>query len=82
MTSSLSRCVAAGLTFLLASISAQAQTTADSTLDTVMKAGVLRACTPGDYKPFSFLKPDGGYEGIDIDLAQSLAAAIGRSSNS
>ena len=77
MTSSLSRCLAAALAFLLTSISAQAQTTADSTLDTVMKAGVLRACTPGDYKPFSFLKSDGSYEGIDIDLAQSLAAAIG-----
>lgn len=72
----LSHCLAA-LTLSFASISAPAQTTPDSTLDTVMKAGVLRACTPGDYKPFSFLKPDGSYEGIDIDLAQSLAGAIG-----
>ncbi len=55
----------------------QAQSNAESALDTVMKAGVLRACTPGDYKPFSFLKPDNGYEGIDIDLAQSLANAMG-----
>ena len=76
MTSSLSRCLAT-LTVLLASISAQAQNTADSALDTVIKSGTLRACTPGDYKPFSFLKADGSYEGIDIDLAQSLAAAIG-----
>ena len=76
MTSSLSRCLVA-LSFLLASISVQAQSAADSTLDTVMKSGVLRACTPGDYKPFSFLKPDGSYEGIDIDLANSLATAIG-----
>ena len=76
MTSSLSRCLVA-LSFLLASISVQAQSAADSTLDAVMKSGVLRACTPGDYKPFSFLKPDGSYEGIDIDLANSLATAIG-----
>ena len=76
MTSTLSRCLTV-LTIGIAAISAQAQSAADSTLDTVMKAGVLRACTPGDYKPFSFLKPDGSYEGIDIDLAQSLAAAIG-----
>ena len=55
----------------------QAQTSADSSLDAVIKAGVLRACTPGDYKPFSFLKADGSYEGIDIDLAQSLASAMG-----
>ena len=70
------RCLVA-LAILVASLSANAQATADSTLDTVMKAGVLRACTPGDYKPFSFLKPDGSYEGIDIDLASSLAGAIG-----
>jgi cyclohexadienyl dehydratase len=76
MTSSLSRCLAA-LTFLFASISAQAQNAGDSALDTVIKSGTLRACTPGDYKPFSFLRADGSYEGIDIDLAQSLAAAIG-----
>jgi cyclohexadienyl dehydratase len=60
------------------SLAVQAQTnSAESSLDTVMKAGVLRACTPGDYKPFSFLKPDSVYEGIDIDLAQSLATAMG-----
>jgi len=55
----------------------QAQPAPESSLDAVMKKGVLRACTPGDYKPFSFLKPDGAYEGIDIDLANSLAAAMG-----
>ena len=76
MNFSLSRCLAA-LSVLLGSISAHAQAAPDSTLDAVMKAGVLRACTPGDYKPFSFLKPDGSYEGIDVDLATSLAAAIG-----
>jgi len=76
MTPIFLRCLTA-LTVVLASMSTHAQTAADSALDTVMKSGVLRACTPGDYKPFSFLKPDGSYEGIDIDLAQSLAAAIG-----
>ena len=49
----------------------------DSSLDAVMKAGVLRACTPGDYKPFSFQRADGAFEGLDVDLAQSLAAAMG-----
>ena len=39
-----------------------------SHLDAVQKAGVLRICTPGDYKPFSFQKPDTAYEGIDVDL--------------
>ncbi|MBC8056146.1 MAG: transporter substrate-binding domain-containing protein [Rhizobiales bacterium] len=61
-------------------LAVQAQTATEATtttLDAVIKKGVLRACTPGDYKPFSFLKPDGAYEGIDIDLANSLAAAMG-----
>lgn len=53
----------------------QAQTA--SALDTVVQTGVLRACTPGDYKPFSFLRADGVFEGIDADLAQSLAKAMG-----
>ena len=48
-----------------------------STLDTVVQRGVLKACIPGDYKPFGFLLPSGQYEGIDVDLAQSLAKAMG-----
>jgi len=53
---------------------AQAQ---DSRLDAVQKSGALRVCTPGDYKPFSLAKPDGTYEGLDVDLAQSMAKALG-----
>jgi cyclohexadienyl dehydratase len=65
-------------TMLASAAAAHAQAAgAESALDAVAKSGVLRACTPGDYKPFSFLKPDGSYEGIDIDLAQSLATAMG-----
>ena len=63
-----------GLALAALAVGASAQ---DSSLDAVMKAGVLRACTPGDYKPFSFQRADGGFEGLDVDLAQSLAAAIG-----
>jgi cyclohexadienyl dehydratase len=48
-----------------------------SRLDDVLKAGKLRVCTPGDYKPFSLAKSDGSYEGIDIDLMQSAAKALG-----
>jgi len=48
-----------------------------SRLDDVLKSGKLRVCTPGDYRPFSLAKPDGSYEGIDIDLAQSAAKALG-----
>ena len=31
----------------------------------------------GDYKPYTFLKEDGSYEGIDIDMAESLAKSLG-----
>lgn len=48
-----------------------------ASIDDVMKAGVLRVCTPGDYKPFAFQKPDGTFEGIDVDLMQSLATSLG-----
>ena len=63
-----------GIVLAALAVGASAQ---DSSLDAVMKAGVLRACTPGDYKPFSFQRSDGAFEGLDVDLAQSLAASMG-----
>src|SRR2546430_8278211 len=50
---------------------------AGSRLDEIVKSGKLRVCTPGDYKPFSFLRPDGAYEGLDIDLVQASAKMLG-----
>jgi cyclohexadienyl dehydratase len=49
----------------------------ESRLDTVLKTGALRVCTPGDYKPFALAKADAGYEGIDVDLVQAMAKALG-----
>ena len=54
-----------------------AQAPGPSRLDDVIKSGKLRVCTPGDYKPFSIQRPDGGYEGLDIDLVTSAAKALG-----
>jgi cyclohexadienyl dehydratase len=65
-------CAAAAL---LAAGPAGAQST--SRLDDVIKSGKLRVCTPGDYKPFSYARPDGSFEGLDIDLVQSAAKALG-----
>lgn len=59
---------------LVAATVAQGQT---SRLDDVMKRGTLRVCTPGDYRPFSLAKPDGTFEGLDIDLAKSIAKGLG-----
>jgi len=54
----------------------QAQET-PSHLDKVLEKGQLAVCTTGDYKPYTFLRQDGGYEGIDIEMAQSLAQSLG-----
>jgi cyclohexadienyl dehydratase len=66
---------AAALLFGLAGF-AQAQEL-PSHLDKVLQEGQLAVCTTGDYKPYSFLREDGEYEGIDIELARSLAQSLG-----
>ena len=48
-----------------------------SRLDDIIKTGYLRVCTTGDYKPFTYLRPDGQFEGMDVDMAHSLAKALG-----
>ncbi|MFI1434279.1 transporter substrate-binding domain-containing protein [Streptomyces lydicus] len=48
-----------------------------SALDTVPRRGVLRVCTTGDYRPFSYRDPrTGGYRGVDIDMARDLAQSL------
>lgn len=47
-----------------------------SRLDAVVRAGVLRVCTTGDYRPYSLLRADGQFEGSDIALAQALADSL------
>ncbi|CAE6777776.1 Cyclohexadienyl dehydratase [Paraburkholderia aspalathi] len=63
------------LTLLLAQSFAFAQTP-PSTLARVTQSGILRVCTPGDYKPFSFQRAPGEFEGLDVDLMGSLATAL------
>ena len=48
-----------------------------SHLDAVQKAGTLRVCSPGDYRPFSYQKADMAYEGIDVDLITAFSASLG-----
>lgn len=67
-----------GIAFALMGLCAVAVAHAeDSRLDVVIKRGALRVCTPGDYKPFSLAKSDGTFEGLDIDLVQSMAKSLG-----
>jgi len=49
---------------------------ASSRLERVLQKGSLNVCTTGDYKPYTFLKENGEYEGIDIAMAESLAASL------
>ncbi|WP_287318041.1 transporter substrate-binding domain-containing protein [Mesorhizobium sp.] len=70
--------VAALVMGLLASPAIAQNTGAENQLDAVIKNGKLRVCTTGDYKPFTFHdKPANNYQGIDIDLAKSLASSLG-----
>ncbi|MET9024604.1 transporter substrate-binding domain-containing protein [Nocardia sp. NPDC004168] len=38
----------------------------------------LRACTPGDYPPYSIRDDAGEHRGVDVDLARGFAALLGR----
>ena len=46
-------------------------------LEKVLKAGVLKVSTDPNYAPQSFLKPDGTFEGFDIDVANEIAKRLG-----
>src|SRR5215813_420033 len=51
---------------------------ASSLLDEIIQRGTLRVGSTGDYKPFTYQNPESkGFEGIDIDMAASLAKALG-----
>jgi len=69
----------AGLAVLSFSLSAAQADEAlpASRLDQVIKAGKLRICMTGDYKPFTYYRPDQTFEGMDVELGQSLAKSLG-----
>ena len=73
--------VAAGVALVVALPTPQAtaqNTNAENQLDVVVGNGRLRVCTTGDYKPFTLHdKVGNSYQGIDIDLAKSLASSLG-----
>ncbi|MBF5012268.1 transporter substrate-binding domain-containing protein [Burkholderia pseudomultivorans] len=74
--------IAAAAAALLCCSAAHAQAAtpspaAASRLDEVLARGTLRVCTTGDYKPYSYYRADGRFEGIDIDMAESLAKSLG-----
>lgn len=50
---------------------------ADAHLQQILERGVVRVGVLGAFKPWSFPAPDGSMQGIEIDLAQSVADALG-----
>lgn len=67
--------IKAGITTLL--LVAAGSASAQSHLDRVLQSKVLTVCTTGDYRPYSFLRADGQYEGIDVTMAGLLAQSLG-----
>lgn len=50
---------------------------AQAGLDAVLARGTLRVGLTGDYRPFSIRDEAGHFSGLDVDMAQSLADAMG-----
>jgi cyclohexadienyl dehydratase len=80
-TAMLNRIRILSLALLLLIPAAHAQNAAapgGALLDEIIARGTLRVGSTGDYKPFTFLDPASKeFQGIDIDMAASLAKALG-----
>ncbi len=50
---------------------------AQTVLDAILARGVVRVGLTGDYRPFSIKDGDGRFEGLDVDMAESLAKGLG-----
>jgi cyclohexadienyl dehydratase len=45
-------------------------------LGQITKNGLVRICSTGDYRPFTYLDPHGQWSGMDIDMAHNLAQRL------
>lgn len=48
-----------------------------SQLDVIVERGYINVGTTGDYRPFTYRRANGSFEGLDIDAAQALGKALG-----
>jgi ABC-type amino acid transport substrate-binding protein len=62
---------------LLVALVSPANAETPTRLDEVLGAGVLRVGLTEDYRPFSFPDASDKVEGIDVDMAMSLAQSLG-----
>ncbi len=65
------------LLLMLAAVPAAMPARAQATLDGIQSRGTLRVGLTGDYRPFSIKDAAGHFEGLDVDMAESLAKALG-----
>lgn len=61
------------LLLLLVAVPARAQ----AVLDAILARGTVRVGLTGDYRPFSIKDGAGAFEGLDVDMAESLAKGLG-----
>ena len=61
------------LPLLAAAVPARAQ----AVLDAILARGVVRVGLTGDYRPFSIKDGADRFEGLDVDMAESLAKGLG-----
>lgn len=73
MTSTLSRRLTLIMALSLLAATAQAQTA----LDTIAKSKTIRIAIPTDYPPYGFVGPDMTPQGLDVAVAQLIAAKLG-----
>lgn len=69
----LSRVLRIALMLLAVAMPARAQ----AVLDAILARGVVRVGLTGDYSPFSLKDEAGRFEGLDVDMAEGLAKALG-----
>jgi ABC-type amino acid transport substrate-binding protein len=62
---------------LLVALISRANAETPTRLDAIIGAGVLRVGLTEDYRPFSFATASDKVEGIDVDMAMSLAQSLG-----
>jgi cyclohexadienyl dehydratase len=62
---------------LLATLVGSAHAETTTRLDAIVAGGTLRVGLTEDYRPFSFADASGKVEGIDVDMATSLAQSLG-----
>jgi cyclohexadienyl dehydratase len=85
MGGSVKRMTAIALAAVLALVAGCAATTPTSPtapppaagLSQVLQRGTVRVCSTGDYRPFTYRDTQGNWSGLDIDMANNMAAQLG-----